>query len=65
MSEEWISVEDRLPEKADIYMAFFNPRMGDHFVGMAHYLPQTKEWMSGPISHWMRLPSPPTDKGQV
>lgn len=66
---EWISVEDRLPDelfmavliycpdKNNIYCAYLNARNEWHIFDQGSGL-----WVLERVTHWMPLPSPPTDK---
>ena len=69
MKQEWVSVEDRLPEheKEVLFYSY-----GDYFAGF--YCHCEKEWYFGseknpheysrtPITHWMPLPEPPKEGG--
>ena len=54
---EWISVEDRLPENNKHYLIF-----NDNCVLFARY--KDKAWQDGiwfyrNVTHWMPLPEPP------
>ncbi len=61
---KWVSVEDRLPEKNDIYLAFTEDR--EWF--QARYWGSLKTWkfcVYGtriPVTHWMPITSPPTEE---
>ena len=66
---EWISVEDRLPDelfmavliycpdKDNIYCAYLNARNEWHIFDQGSGL-----WVLERVTHWMPLPSPPTEK---
>ena len=56
---EWISVEDRLPEK--IKPVIVNVNSGG--VHTSRYHPIEKRWIDYDefITHWMPLPEPPKD----
>ena len=69
--QEWISVEDRLPEN-DVMVIGFTPCDGFMFVGYYHEEPKYdwKAWMiitamrstkvmKKKVTHWMPLPEPP------
>ena len=53
--QEWISVEDRLPEKADTYLV----SRKDGLVTMTYFC----ERFHSSVTHWMPLPEPPKMKG--
>lgn len=59
---EWISVDDRLPEKIQIVIAC----LGGIDIVMADYYNDSKtfwvgasEYRPGTVTHWMPLPEPP------
>lgn len=63
MENNWISVEDGLPENADDVLVF----MKEECISLAEY--KQGKWKvystpyffsSGNVTHWMPLPSPPT-----
>ena len=63
---EWISVEDRLPEKikSTELKRYLVCRMGDNYSGIDVELWSTDYWANGdwganPVTHWMELPEPP------
>ena len=65
---EWISVEDRLPDKNDFYLAFDGGEEVKYFYYMNedgvhywNYQHPTKHWLrkNNPVTHWMPLPEPP------
>ena len=67
--QEWISVEDRLPE-ANIYCLVFLPE-GHLYTGIhvAYYSDKRNMWVDLDATylfdhptHWMPLPTPPTEK---
>ena len=75
---EWISVKDRLPEFDDpedpiftIEVLVYDPRgeMGPCYTAFYSY--QSKRWVmfddnwTQEVTHWMLLPPPPEDKGNV
>ena len=61
--QEWIPVNERLPEKQVDAVALSNKNGGYMFVGYRGYI--SGEWMEngalhiGDVSHWMPLPPPP------
>ena len=59
---EWVSVEDRLPEKGDLVITVSDH--GDTSSLYSEYFEGTKFWSKAfnNITHWMPLPSPPTGK---
>lgn len=66
---EWISVEDRLPEELfnavliycpnniNIYCAYLNARNEWHFFNYG-----AGQQITERVTHWMPLPAPPTEK---
>ena len=73
--QEWISVDDRLPEN-DVMVIGYTPCDGFMFVGYYHEEPKYdwKVWriitamrstkvMKKKVTHWMPLPQPP--KGEI
>lgn len=70
-AQEWISVDDRLPEN-DVMVIGYTPCDGFMFVGYYHEEPKYdwKVWrivtamrstkvMTKKVTHWMPLPQPP------
>lgn len=66
MKTEWISVKDKLPEKEQVVLLYYN---GDFLVGHIQILysdgdVRFKEAPGGmyniPATHWMPLPEPPS-----
>ena len=57
---EWVSVEDRLPEKGDLVITVSDH--GDTSSLYSEYFEGTRFWSKAfnNITHWMPLPSPPT-----
>lgn len=68
---EWISVEERLPAKAEDVLVIVNgkPKANITFVGAIEFAAYAKgegwivdaypEWADAEITHWMPLPEPP------
>lgn len=60
---EWISVDDRLPEKDEYVFCRSNMYGGEMFIGYRGW--RSGEWMDGgvmhvgDVTHWMPLPEPP------
>lgn len=59
---EWVSVEERLPEARDDYMVLTE----DAEVFLCDYIPSVRQWWNGDsiiidgrITHWMPLPALP------
>ena len=52
---KWISVEDRLPERAGTYLVFWREAMTDFYTGNGR-------WMKSLATHWMPLPEPPEEE---
>ena len=76
MNNEWISVEDRLPEtnnkRDDVPCLVFDKYWG---IVVRHYSPYQACWngedndyyteaIGGEITHWMPLPNPPSPDGR-
>ena len=68
---EWISVEDRLPEKSGTYLVHYHDDIiGEYVITREYWEKQRKfapmeyfeEHTGRKVMHWMPLPSPPTDK---
>lgn len=57
---EWISVEDRLPDKQNIYLT----SKGDDFPQFTSYFPDSKLWRRYGATvnpaYWMDVPKSPT-----
>lgn len=61
---EWISVEERLPEKSNHYIVCANTHYGTNFVTIALYTVSCG-WNGVKVTHWMPLPMPPKgDEGK-
>lgn len=57
---EWISVEDRLPEKKDELCLVYRKNGS---IGLSvHYCETNHYWSYGDVTHWMPLPEPPKPK---
>ena len=64
---QWISVEDRLPTEAGVYLVFQNFDawgVGHKAIGMEWFVKQLGGWCcdgvkNRGITHWMPLPQPP------
>ena len=59
----WISVEERLPEQRDAYLAATT----DGDVYDAEFIPSVKQWwidddLRLDVTHWMPLPEPPEEE---
>ncbi len=59
VGNQWISVEDRLPEKRQ-WVAVWNRVMGYDIDGIG----DDGRWLltTDPITHWMPLPDPPKEE---
>jgi hypothetical protein len=57
---EWISVNDRLPDKEGKYLVFM-PSLTDETRYYASYYACGNWGVGEPISHWMPLPAPPKE----
>jgi len=55
MSEEWISVKDRLPEINTIIVVYKKSDVILHFYAVMDY----KGILNPGLTHWMPLPEPP------
>ena len=66
MTQEWISVKDRLPQNYESRQMYIISNSG--FVTFGFYYSNKKTWSDGKyditsqVTHWMPLPQPP--KGQ-
>lgn len=56
---EWISVEDRCPEKYGDYLVFDDCR--NLYVNEWHCLLHKWQYDDGRITHWAQLPEPPKE----
>lgn len=59
---EWISVEDRLPENDDHVLAATQNKRGEYNIVKAYYHHGLGCWAAGMnsnVTHWMPLPDPP------
>lgn len=56
---QWVSVKDRLPEREDDYLVYFD----DGFIAITFYKKNGWElWADGDEpTHWMKLPEPPKE----
>lgn len=68
--QEWISVEDRLPEESDDYIVNLHSPSGANIVTKRSYS-KTRGWygvssdyyyLETAVTHWMPFPAPPTEK---
>ena len=60
---EWISVEERLPERTGKYLVFtYNRRL---YIGdfIDHYCDGNPQFDDYKVTHWMPLPEPPKKDG--
>ncbi len=67
---EWISVDDRLPDKCNNYLVCFGKSIGIR-MKTAFWLPEKRIWKGAEaystlngITHWMQLPEPPKEVTQ-
>lgn len=71
---DWISVEDRLPEKERVVLGYghsaYNPDANVSVIVLwrdegteqgGYWIDPVEEWVWN-ITHWMPLPDPPTSK---
>lgn len=59
----WISVEDRLPEK-EIYILYYFDVTGvglGKFDGLNTFY-SCMGWLTGDVTHWQPLPEPPKEQ---
>ena len=64
--QEWISVNDRLPEEAvDIIVYTTKKRIAFGYLYDGHFRDEEHEimasWNIGEVTHWMPLPEPPKE----
>lgn len=69
MTQEWISVKDRLPEKGDEYNVFWKPDAEEGVVTTMEYDANEKKFIdtagfcdsdeTDSVTHWIPLPGPP------
>jgi hypothetical protein len=63
LSRDWISVEDRLPEKTGEYLAYDPNRYGKNKIDMFRFDDYNQSWsiLSDAYhpTHWQHLPEPP------
>lgn len=65
-AEQWISINDRLPESEDEYLVYFGN--GEYkFIDMCVWYPTDKEWVRKGytckcVTHWMPLPELPNEE---
>lgn len=67
---QWISVDDRLPDKCNNYLVYFGKSIGIR-MKTACWLPEKRIWKGAEaystlngITHWMPLPEPPEEVTQ-
>ena len=60
--QEWISVEERLPEESAWYLVNIINHFGLDVVTFTHYT-KGYGWGVPDVTHWMPLPEPPKMKG--
>ena len=63
--QEWISVEDRLPEKEGVYLVHTTYNIIETEVFYISKYDDISYWwdLDGMVTHWMPLPEPPKMKG--
>lgn len=63
--QEWISVEDRLPEKEGVYLVHTTYNIIETEVFYISKHDDISYWwdLDGMVTHWMPLPEPPKMKG--
>lgn len=58
-AEDWIKVEDRLPETEDTVIVIVEATKGYPYVTTASYFPvHSKCWSKGFVTHWMPIIMP-------
>ena len=67
--QEWVSVEDRLPEMGDVVLAFephcrVNDDKGLEVLMVDDEFDERKSDGSPWVSHWMPLPEPPCEESK-
>lgn len=60
---EWISVEDRLPEREGMYLAHTSHGRTMICFYVDYYCNGKPDWERHDVTHWMPLPKPPKMKG--
>lgn len=65
--QEWISVEDRLPEKEGVYLVHTTYNIIETEVFYISKHDDISYWwdLDGMVTHWMPLPEPPKMKGST
>lgn len=65
---EWISVEERLPDKNGVFIVALEDSRDENFLYFDVRQYSYGKWCNIPdkltVSHWMPLPEPPTKKGE-
>ena len=63
--QEWISVDDRLPEKEGVYLVHTTYNIIETEVFYISKHDDISYWwdLDGMVTHWMPLPEPPKMKG--
>lgn len=67
--EDWIKVEDRLPENDDLVLIRCNGIWGDHLIDLYYvgsYIASMEKWVGDGLfndcpTHWMPIVSPKED----
>lgn len=63
--QEWISVNERLPQVCGVYICCVKTKGGATFTKTAEFVPEMKMWfgkfgeIKNIVTHWMPLPEPP------
>ena len=60
--QEWISVDERLPEGDGYFIVYLVNHYGRDFVTMLGYT-RANGWVVPSVTHWMPLSEPPMMKG--
>ena len=62
--QEWISVDDRLPEHGDVVLCFM--KFGEHRILQWDNVSswwlgygQGDDWQKADVTHWAKMPQPP------
>ena len=66
--QEWISVDERLPQVCGVYICCVKTKGGTTFTKTAEFVPEMKMWfgkfgeIKNIVTHWMPLPEPPKEE---
>ena len=63
---EWVSVEDRFPEKSGRYLCRYRQNIDGKFAYCTDFgsynFDDEGGWFVGEVTHWMPLPKPPKEE---